>query len=402
MTKLNDSQLRKLKPTEKTQKISDGLGLTFVLKPNGSRYWHFNYRWYGKQRTISFGTYPETTLKSARDQRTEAREFLAQKADPSAERKNSKLAAREAETTKLRATTWREVSNEYLELQERKGRAPKTIAKIKSQLAHTYIDLAALPIEVIHAPELLAMTKKIEAQGKLTTAVQVRELCGRVFRYGMATGVAKYDPTPALRGALMAPPRRHYPGIVEPMAVGGLIRSIRSLGGGEPTTRVGLLLLAYTFQRPGEIRHLQWSDIDWENRKITIPAERMKMKRPHVVPLSNQTIDLLKEILPWTGQSQYIFSGTNEKSRPISDATFASALKRLGYDSSIHVPHGFRTTASTLLNEDDWNRDWIERQLAHVERNAIRRAYNAAEYLDGRVKMMQAYSDKLDELALQT
>ncbi len=402
MTRLSDTKLRNLKRSENIQKLSDGDGLSFVLKPNGGPYWHLNYRFEGKQKTISFGTYPEVSIKEARRRRDLAREQLARGVDPSAARKKAKAMIRHATSEREKSRLWREIASEYLEFQERAGKAPKTLSKIRSQLRHTYDRLGNMRIDAIKGPDLIAALREIEETGKLTTANQVRELCGRVFRFAMANGVVDHDPTPALRGALITPPVRHYPGITDPIAVGGLIKSIWSLGDGEPTTRWGLLLLAYTFQRPGEVRNLRWVDVDWSARRISIPAERMKMKRPHVIPLSRQVVEILQSAQGYTGDAQYVLPGLRSKTRPISDATLSAALARLGYSREVHVPHGFRTTASTLLNEAGWNRDWIERQLAHVEKSAVRRAYNRAEFIEGRTTMMQAYADMLDQLALKS
>ncbi len=401
MTRLNDAKLRKLKANEKIQKLSDGGGLSFVLKPNGGRYWHQNYRFAGKQRTISFGTYPEVSIKEARRRREEAREQLAQGLDPSAIRMKLKEDKKREASETVGRTLWREVAADFLDLEERKGKAPKTMAKMRSQLKHTYAKLGDQKIDAIKAPDLLSMLREIEQTGKLTTATRLRGLCGQVFRFAMASGLVDHDPTPALRGALLTPPTRHYPGLTNPDGVGRLMRSIKSLHDGEPTTRWGLLLLAYTFQRPGEVRNLRWADVDWAGARIDIPSERMKMKRPHAIPLSTQALKVLKEAHDHTGGGELILPGYRSTKRPISDATLSAALARLGYSKDAHVPHGFRTTASTLLNEAGWNRDWIERQLAHVEKNAIRRAYNRAEFFDGRTQMMQAYADMLDQLSEQ-
>lgn len=330
LTRLNDTKIRNLKSSDKIQKCSDGAGLSLVIKPGGGRYWHQNYRFAGKQRTISFGTYPEVSLKEARRRRDEAREMLASGVDPSAARRQAKEQAAQVVRAEKERRLWTDIASDYIDLQERMGKAPKTLSKLRSQLRHTFPRLGNLKIDEISGPNLISALRDIEETGKLTTATQVRELCGRVFRFAMANGLVNHDPTPALRGALLQPPRRNHPGLTDPGTVGGLIRSIRSLNDGEPTTRWGLLLLAYTFQRPGEIRNLRWADVDWTTFRINIPAPRMKMKRPHVVPLATQVVDILREAQDYTGGGEFILPGLRSSTRPISDATFNAALARLG------------------------------------------------------------------------
>ncbi len=222
-------------------------------------------------------------------------------------------------------------------------------------------------------------------------------MCSRVFRYAVATDRAESDPAAALVDALVTPPKGGYPAILDRKEIGGLLRSVRGYQG-TPTTRTGLLLCAYTFLCPGEVAALHWTDVDLDGGQITIPAERMKMPRPHVVPVSTQVAGLLREIQPLTGRFRFVLNSLRSTDRHISDNTLNAALRRLGYTKEEMVAHGFRQIASTILNEEGWNPDWIERQLAHVERNKVRRAYDKSEHLAGRIEMMQAYADLLDRL----
>ena len=389
---LTDTTLRSLKGESKPRKLSDAGGLHILVSPNGTRLWRLSYRFNGKQKTISLGAYPDVTLGQARTKRDAAKGLLANGVDPSQERKEVKAEA-------LRGSvghTWREVATEYRNKREREGIALPTISKLDWLLDKTFPTLGHKSVDNIGVRDLLPVLRAVEAEGQYETAQRLRSVCSRVFRFAIATGRAERDYAADLIGALTAPKVRHQPAILEPRAVGQLMRDVRSVQ--SPIVQVGLLIAAYCFLRPGEIRFAEWSDVDWRAARLTIPANRMKMPKPHIVPLAPQAVNCLKALYEITGGEGLLFPSFTRRGKPISENTLTKALQGLGYKDR-HVPHGFRRTASTILNESGWNRDWIERQLAHVEGNTVRAAYNAAEYLEDRTKMMHWYADNLDRLA---
>jgi integrase len=392
---LTDTAVRNLKPAAKPYKRSDGGGLHLLVTPKGSKLWRMAYRFQGKQKLLSFGKYPIISLSKARSERDAAKALLADGIDPSSIRKAEREEREEPRTVE---ETWKTLCQEWWQKRRREEASPTTLKKLTWLLEKTYSALGEKDPREITAPELLAVVRTVEAGGTFETAKRLRSTCGQVFRYGIATGRADRDVAADLRGALTSPKPRHHPAILDPKGIGALIRAIRDFEG-DPTTRTGLLLVAYTFLRSGEIRSAKWSDVDWEAARLTIPAERMKMHRPHIVPLSTQVRTVLREIRPITGDSELILPSLRSKGRPMSENTMNAALRRMGYSKTEMVTHGFRTIASTTLNENGFHWDWIERQLAHVEGNKVRAAYNAAEYLKERTKMMQWYADYLDGLA---
>lgn len=391
---LTDAGVRNLKPAAKPYKKSDGGGLHLLVTPQGSKLWRFAYRFNGKQKLLSFGKYPAVSLSKARAERDLAKTQLADGVDPSSLRKADKTPVPDL---KPAADDWKTLCQEWWKKRRREEASPTTLKKLDWLLEKTYPALGEKTPRDITAPDLLAVLRRVEAAGTFETAKRLRSTCGQVFRYAIATGRAERDVAADLQGALTSPKPKHHPAILEPREIGGLLRSIRGFVG-DPTTRTGLLLAAYTFLRSGEIRHAQWRDVDWDAARLTIPAERMKMGRPHVVPLSTQVQEILKDIRPITGDRELILPSLRAKGRPMSENTMNAALRRLGYSKTEMVTHGFRTIASTMLNEHGFRWDWIERQLAHVEGNKVRAAYNAAEYLPERAKMMQWYADFLDSL----
>ena len=398
--KLSDTKIKNMKPGPKRVKMADGLGLFLQVETTGGKLWRFSYRFAGKHRTISMGSYPATGLADARHKRDEARSLLASGVDPSANRKAGRLviiaeAAEAAPPVVL--PTFREVAEEFAAKVRREGQKQPTLEKLHWCLGMAYSGFGDRPIAQIVAADVLAVLRKVEAKGHYETAKRLRSICSRVFRYGVATLRCERDVASDLIGALTAPQHKAHAGLTAPKRVGGLIRAIRGFEG-EPVTRTGLLLCAYTFLRPGEVRHLEWGDVDLPARRLVIPAVRMKMKTPHTVPLSDQVAGFLKAIKAVTGK-QVLVLPNRRSGKPMSENTFNAALRTLGYVNEVHVSHGFRTTASTLLNEMGFNSDWIEKQLAHVEGNAVRRAYNAAQHIEGRTRMMQDYADHLDSLA---
>lgn len=313
--------------------------------------------------------------------------------DPSQQKRLAKLPA-----TAQNANTFSTIADELLAQKRREGKAPATITKLEWLFGLAKPALGARPITAIEAPEILQVLRGVEARDRLETARRLRSIVGSVFRFAVATGRASNDPTAALRGALIAPTVRPRAAIVEPTALGELLRAINGHNG-MPEVRCGLQLLALTFVRPGELRGAEWAEIDFNRAVWTIPGARMKMRRPHRVPLAHQTIDVLKNLRALTGKSELIVPGARGRGRPLSENTLNAALRRLGYTKDEMTAHGFRAAASSILNESGiWNPDAIEAQLAHIEGNAVRRAYARAEFWDERVKMMQWWADRLDEM----
>ncbi|MDY7546752.1 tyrosine-type recombinase/integrase [Glaciimonas sp. CA11.2] len=390
---LTDIEVRKSKPREKTYRVSDGKGMYLEITPTGARYWRLKYRHLGKEKRLALGVYPEVTIKDARVKRDAARILLSQGLDPGAEKKAKKIAAVASATSSFESVA-REWFSKY---------APNWVAshsdKIIRRLERDIFPwLGSRPISEISAPELLDVLRRIEKRGAIETAHRAHQNCGQIFRYAIATGRAERDPSGDLKGAIPPSKEKHHPSITEPKAVGELLRCI---GGytGSFVTKCALQLAPLLFVRPGELRKAEWSEINLDTAEWRIPAEKMKMRAVHIVPLSIQAVAILNEIMPLTGKGKYVFPGARTNGRPMSENTVNGALRRLGYGSDDMTGHGFRSMASTLLNEQGWNRDAIERQLAHAERDSIRAAYNYAEHLPERRKMMQAWADYMDGLS---
>lgn len=391
---LTDLALRNAKPEEKPYKLADGGGLHLFVTPNGSRLWRLKYRIDGKEKLLSLTPYPTIPLAKAREKRDEAKRFLADGIDPSA----AKREARRVETA-ARSDSFRTVAEEFLAKMEREGRAVRTLEKVRWLLGLTFDDLGDRPIDSIRAPDILPVLRLVEARGRHETARRLRSTIGVVFRYAMATARADTDPTAALRGALIAPAVTHRAAITEPKALGALLRVLDAFDG-QPTTRAALLLLPLLFPRPGELRAAEWSEFDLGAGIWTIPAERMKMRWPHRSPLPRQAVEILRGLHPLTGRGRLVFPCVRTALRPISENTLNAAFRRMGYGKEEVTAHGFRATASTLLNESGlWNADAIERQLAHVDADTVRRAYARGEHWEERVRMMQWWADHLDGLA---
>ena len=390
---LNDTRIRSAKPSERDYKLTDFDGLYLLVRSNGSKLWRFAYRFDGKQKQIALGAYPEVTLADARDRREAARKVLANGKDPSLERRLEKIARAAG------GNTFREVAEEFLDKQQREGRAEATLGKNRWLLEPAYATFGDRPIGEVTAPELLHSLRKFELRERYESARRLRAVAGMVFRYAIATGRATRDISVDLRGALTTPKENHRAAITEPSEVGALLRAIEGYSG-QPTTRLALQLSALLFVRPGELRLARWKEIDFDRAIWVVPAATMKMNRPHRVPLARQAIVILRELHRITGQGEYVFPAVDSVRRCMSNNTLNAALRRLGYSKEEVSVSGFRTTASTLLNEmGRWNRDAIERQLAHLEENDVRRAYmHAAEFWSERVEMMQVWADYLDQL----
>lgn len=393
---LTDQAIRAAKPQSKPYKLADSGGLYLFVQPPGSRLWRLKYRFDGVERTLSFGAYPHVSLSLARERREEAKRLIAQGVDPGAKRKAEKAA---------RADTFEAVAREWLERKakpdERNGRAalaPVTLDKAKwifETLLFPY--LGQRPISKITPPELLQVLRRIETRGRRETCRRAKQRCGQVFRYAIATGRAERDIAADLRGALAPVVTRHHASITDPTAIGELLRAIEGYHG-HIVTHCALKLAPLVFVRPGELRAAEWSEFDLARAEWRLPAERMKMRVPHIVPLARQALQVLLELQPITGAGRYVFPSLRSAARPMSENAITAALRRMGYSGGEMTWHGFRSLASTQLNEHDWNRDWIETQLAHGERDKIRAAYNYAKYLPRRKEMMQWWADYLDEL----
>ncbi|MDA9529886.1 integrase [Bradyrhizobium sp. CCBAU 25338] len=397
--KLTDATIRNAKPGERLVKLSDGGGLQLWLTPSGGKLWNFAYRFGGKQKKLSLGEYGKAPagvpLEAARKCRDEAAGLLRQGIDPTMQKRQRKAARAEA-----LANTFELVADELLARKKREGVALATADKLDWLLGLAKADLGPLPIADISAGEVLRVLQPLEAAGKLETAKRLRAVIGAVFRYAVATARADNDPTQALRGAIAAPKPRHRAAIIEPLAFGGLLRAIEGFQG-QPTTRAALQLLALLACRPGELRHATWPEFDLDSCVWSIPAERTKMRRPHRIPLPAQAVSILKALHPITGHgvAELVFPGLRAVTRPISENTLCAALRRLGYSNDEMVAHGFRSTFSTLANESGrWSVNAIEAALAHIEPNAVRRAYARSDYWDERVKLMTWWADHCDTL----
>ena len=389
---LSDTAIRGARPGAKPVKLSDGGGLYLLLTPTGSRLWRLKYRFAGKEKLLALGTYPTVTLKDARDRREEAHKKLAAGYDPGEARKAQKRAEKDQATNIFEV-----VAREWFQLTKGKWEAEYAKLIMHRLERDMFPSLAKRPINEITAVELLAALRKIEKRGAIDTAHRSLQKCGQIFRYAVVTGRADRDPTVDLREALKPAPKQHYASIKEPKEVGALVRVIRDYQGAFET-KCALLIGILTFVRPGELRKAEWAEFDLVQAEWRIPAARMKMKEQHLVPLSRQAVAVLENLHAVNGHGRYLFPSVRTSERPMSENTVNAALRRLGYTREEMTGHGFRSTASTLLNELGWPADAIERQLSHGERDEVRGAYNFAEYLPVRRKMMQAWADHLDEL----
>jgi len=381
------------RPQAKPYKLTDGLGLYLLVMPTGGRLWRMNYRFDGRQKTLSFGGYPDVSLAKAREKRTVAREALADGLDPVEVRK-----AKVREAKARSEETFGAIGDEWFDRLKLQRRAPKTLQKVRWLLDLAYPLIGTRPIADLTAMDLLEVLRTVEVRGRYETANRLRSTFGTIFRYAIVTGRAQRDVAYDLRGALISPITEHRAAILEPRKLGGLLRAVEAHEG-QPAIRIALRMLPHVFARPGEFRMAEWAEFDLDDAVWTLPAAKMKMRRPHKVPLSSQVLEMLTELRSITGDGKYLFPSIRSASRPITDNTINAALRRLGYDKTEVTAHGFRATASTMLNEmGKWHPDAIERQLAHVEGNDVRRAYARGTHWDERVRMMQHWSDYLDGL----
>ncbi len=383
---LTETAVKAAKPADRPYKLSDERGLFLIVRPDGARWWRFRYRINGTEKLISMGTYPDVSLKRAREKREDARKLVADGVDPSEVRKAEKVAG---------ADTFQAIAAEWLAKQ---NFAPATLEKAEWTFTDLiYPKLGSKPIASITPPEVLKVLQPLEARGKNETAHRTKQRIGQVCRYAIATGRAERDPTQDLRGALAPIAVKNHAAITKPDEVGALLRAIDSYSG-QPCTEAALKLAPLVFVRPGELRAAEWSEFDLAKAEWRIPAERMKMREQHIVPLATQAVAILEALQPITGSGKYLFPALTTTARCMSENALTAALRRMGYSGEQMTWHGFRSMASTLLNEQAFDPDVIELQLAHKERNKVRGAYNKAQRLPERRKMMQAWADYLDEL----
>lgn len=390
---LTDNSIRAAKHGDKPIKLSDERGLFLLLQPSGGKLWRLKYRIGGTEKKLGLGRYPDVSLKDARKRREEARALLATGIDPGEQKRADALAAE-----LNAATTFKAIGDEYLDKAAREGREAVTIKKSRWLLSLLEPALGNRPIADITPAELLATLRKVEKKGHLETARRMRSLSGRIFRYAVATSRATDDPSAVLRGALTAPVVTHHSAILKPESVGALLRAIDGFDG-QPLTCLALKLAPHLFVRPGEMRRAEWVEFDFDAATWTIPASKMKMRAPHVVPLSTQAIELLRAAYALSAGQQYAFSSLYPGNRPMSENTINAALRRIGYTGGEMTAHGFRAMASTLLNEcGKWSPDAIERALAHKASDGVRGAYHRGAHWAERVVMAQWWSDYLDVL----
>ncbi len=402
---LTDAQIRSARPKEKAYKLFDAGGLYLELSPSGGKWWRFKYRYEGREKRLSLGTYPDVPLagrkdrarggfiEGAREKRDAARQVLANGVDPSMQRKAIKAAKGE-----LAANSFEAVAREWMD-KFAAQLAPKSAERKRRLLEREVFPwIGAKPIASVTAPDVLSVLRRIEGRGAGETTKRARVYCGQIFRYAIATGRAERDHTQDLKDALAPRVVTHRAAITDPKKIGGLLRAIDAYEG-YFVTKSALRLAPLTFVRPGELRQAEWVEIDFEKAAWTIPAERMKMRQSHLVPLSWQALEVLKELHPLTGRGKYLFPSPRSSQRPMSDNAVLSALRRMGFGKEEMSGHGFRAMARTILDEVLQVRpDYIEHQLAHAVRDPNGRAYNRTAHLDGRRKMMQNWADYLDKL----
>lgn len=393
---LTATAVSQAKPKAKQYKLSDSHGLFLQVMPNGSKYWRYKYRFAGKEKVLALGVFPDVSLKDARIARQEARHSLDKGVDPGAVRKVEKLTRYLAAAESFEA-----VAREWFE-KEKAGWSDSHAERTKRLLEKDlYPYIGPQPIKNITAPEVLAVLRRIESRGTIYVAHRAKQVAGQVFRYAIATGRAERNPGADLKGALVPRRQKHHAAITDPAELGKLMVAIDAFQG-TPVVKAALQLSALLFQRPGEIRAMEWSEIKWDQSRWEIPAEKMKMDMAHVVPLSRQALAQLEELHLLTGRGRYVFPSARGASRCLSENTVRIGLRTMGYDKETMTAHGFRAMARTILDEVLGCRvDWIEHQLAHAVKDANGRAYNRTAHLEGRAQMMQQWADYLDQLRVQ-
>jgi len=401
--KLTDIEVKKAKPQERPQRLFDGGGLYIEIAPSGGKWWRFKYRFGGKEKLLSLGTYPDTGLREAREKREAARRQLAAGVDPSAARKAEKASRVTAGANSFEAVA-REWHTTVHRLKVSESHAARTLLRLEQDV---FPWVGAVPVGEVRAQDLLQTLRRIEARGAVETAHRAKQACGQVFRYAIATGRAEADPSAALRDALKPVTVTHMPAITDPKRVGELLRAIRDYEG-QPTTRAALQLAPLVFVRPGELRKAEWSEFDLEAGEWRIGSDRMKRTKQekasgaaHLVPLPRQAVEILRDLHPLTGHGRFLFPGLRTHERPMSDNAVLSALRRMGFPKDEMTGHGFRAMARTLLAERlGVDEAVIEAQLAHAVKDSLGRAYNRTQFADQRREMLQAWADYLDKLTV--
>lgn len=389
---LTDKAIRNAKAAEKPYKLHDEKGLYLLVNQAGRKYFRFDYRFGGKRKTLALGVFPDVSLKEARVKRDEARKLIQAGTDAMQDKAAKKLSQFQNQANGFEA-----VAKEWIDKAKHLWTDGHTITIVRRLQLHVLPWLGAMPVSEITPNDLLLVLRRIEDQGAKETAHRVNQICGQVFRYAIITGRCSQNPAHNLRGALIPATPKNMAAITDPKEIGGLLRAIDSYQG-HFVTKCALRLAPLVFVRPIELRSGAWKEIDFETATWKIPAEKMKMRRDHLVPLSRQAVAILQELFPLTGRGRYVFPSIRTSERPMSENTVLAALRRMGYGKDEMCGHGFRGMASTVLHEQGWPSDVIELQLAHSERNKVKSAYNHAEHLDDRRKMMQAWADYLDGL----
>jgi integrase len=389
--RLTDAEILQARPKAKAWRLFDTHGLFLLVAPAGGKWWRWKYRFRGRAKTISFGTYPLVSLKAARVKRDDARRLLDAGQDPSAERQRVKRQGA--------GVTFEAVALEWLAARKH-ALAPLTHNKhVGICRDYLFPAIGSTPMSLLEAPAILAALRPIEQRGLRETAHRAKQVASQISRYAIAHGNASRDAAADLRGALQPVKTRHHAALTDPGSIGALLRSIDT-GGGTTVVDAALALAPLVFVRPGELRKAEWKEFDLDVALWRIPGERMKMREAHLVPLAAQALEILRELRPTTGKGRYVFPSSRTPLRPMSNGTVTAALRRLGYTHEQMTAHGFRTIAATRLNEMGFAPDLIERQLAHREANAVRDAYNRAQYLEKRREMMLAWADELDRMRL--
>ena len=391
---LTDRQIVNLKPTDKPRKFSDGGGLHLFVSPSGGKLWRLAYRYGGKQKLLSFGPYPAVGLADARAKREEAKKQLASHVDPAHWQKLEKQSKADSS-----ANTFKALADEFLAKNEREGKSTATMSKKQWLVGLALSDLGNRPIAEITASEVLVPLRKVEGLGKYETASRLRAVISQVFRYAIATARAENDPTFGLRGALVAPKATHRAALTDWESFAELIRAAWVYSG-SVETRIALKLMALLYPRPGELRQAEWQEFDLDKGVWIIPAERAKMRRAHKKPLPALAVEALHELQRHTGNRRLVFPSPQSAERPLSENTINLALRRMGFGKDQATSHGFRASASTLLNESGlWPADAIEAELGHVSGDEVRRAYHRALYWEERVKMADWWADEIASYA---
>lgn len=391
---LTVAQLSALKPSARPYRKFDGRGLYIEVRPSGSKLWYFKYRFLNSEKRLALGAYPEVRLAEAREKCEEARRLIRAGEDPSHKRKMKKIQARLSADNSFNSVAEDFIAVRFVASEK----AEATVDKARWFLSHLTQSIGGRPIDAIEPAEVLVALKKIERAGKHETAVRTRAFASRVFRHGVAMALCKHDPAALLGDALATPKVTHHAAVLEPCKLGEVLRTIDGYGGGA-IVKIAVQLLPHVFLRPGELRFGRWAEVDWEEAVWRIPAERTKLRRPHTVPLSQQSLALIEQLREHSGWDNFMFPGERSHLKPICENAMNLAFRRMGLAKDVVTAHGFRATASTLLNESGkWHPDAIERALAHGHSNAVRGAYARGQHWEERVAMAQWYSDYLDEL----